>query len=191
MLSGSVRDPPCPPVATEYPTRGGCRIVVSSSQLHSAASLASDMRVSAVRWPFTAELFDSPIALAGSVCVGAIPRSRSDSRIASSLSTIFIRGPVPLHCHPLPSRPMSAPTATPSICSMCMARSIRLGSCSGLWLSRRSSTWQCVGSSLNSARVRLSLGGGLGDQPVSVWRRSFENQCANSNLTLKAWRARQ
>ena len=37
----------------------------------------------------------------------------------------------------------------------------------------------------DSARVRLSLGGGLGDRPVSVWRRLFQNQCANSNLTLK------
>ena len=37
---------------------------------------------------------------------------------------------------------------------------------------------------MNFARVRLSLGGGLGDRPISVWRRLFENQCANSNLTL-------
>ena len=31
------------------------------------------------------------------------------------------------HWHPLPSRPMSAPTADPSMCRMCLARSISMG----------------------------------------------------------------
>ena len=39
--------------------------------------------------------------------------------------------------------------------------------------------------SVSTARVRLRLGGGLGDRPVCGWGPLFENPCANRKLTLK------
>ena len=52
---------------------------------------------------------------------------------------------IPLHWHALPNRPINAPTATPSMCRMCLARSIAIVSCWGLWLSGRSSGWTSPG----------------------------------------------
>ena len=51
------------------------------------------------------------------------------------------------------NRPISAPTAMPSISRMCLARSSFMTSCAGLWLSGRSSTYR---SSIRTKRFSVT-----------------------------------
>ena len=63
---------------------------------------------------------------------------------------------------------MNAPTAMPSMCRMCLAKSIVISSCSGLWLSGRRSTWSAppVLGAADLSRLRAASRRSLRPRPL-------------------------